>query len=57
MPKKPGVQPPRNYGTIPMETQLWDRPPPGQKILSKREEKTSRKIVPLRFDCSKIMLF
>ena len=44
---QPGIQPPRNYGTIPMEARLWDRPPPG-KMLTKRGERTSRKIAPAK---------
>ena len=45
---QPGIQPPRNYGTIPMENRLWDRPPPG-KMLTRRHEKSTRKIeVPKR---------
>ena len=43
---QPGIQPPRNYGTIPMESRLWDRPPPGQKMLTRRQDRSSRKIAP-----------
>ena len=44
---QPGVQAPRNHGTIPMEARLWDRPPPPgaqERILTRRDQAVPKRI-------------